>query len=169
MTGKIGAVRSMAWIWLFSSTARTSALVGGLRYKPTMSRTLSTNSGSVDSFQVCTRCGLSPNARQIRETADCDIPVAAAIDRVDQCVSRPDVSSRVLVIIRSICSSLMTRGRPGRGSSDNPSNRCTTNRDRHFDTVARDTPSWLATSPTVPHRTTPQDQALDLAPPKPTQ
>jgi hypothetical protein len=43
----------------------------------------------------------------------------------------------------------MTRGRPGRGSSDNPSNRCTTNRDRHFDTVARDTPSWLATSPIV--------------------
>jgi hypothetical protein len=54
-----------------------------------------------------------------------------------------------LVIIRSICSSLITPGRPGRGSSDNPSNRCTTNRDRHFDTVARDTPSWLATSPIV--------------------
>jgi hypothetical protein len=42
------------------------------------------NSGSADSFQVSTRCGLRPNARQIREIAVCDIPVAAAIDRVDQ-------------------------------------------------------------------------------------
>ncbi|MGH3794886.1 MAG: hypothetical protein ACRDSP_08350 [Pseudonocardiaceae bacterium] len=52
-----------------------------------MSRTFSMNCGSVESFQVSTRCALSPNARQIREIADCDIPVAAAIDRVDQCVS----------------------------------------------------------------------------------
>jgi hypothetical protein len=38
----------------------------------------------------------SPKTRQIRETADCDIPVAEAIDRVDQCVSWPGVSSSVL-------------------------------------------------------------------------
>jgi hypothetical protein len=62
---------------------------------------LSTNCGSVDSFQVCTACGLSPNARQIRDTADCDIPVADAIDRVDQCASCPGVSSKVLVITSS--------------------------------------------------------------------
>jgi len=42
------------------------------------------NSGSVDSFQVSTRCGLSPNARQIRDTAVWLSPVARAIDRVDQ-------------------------------------------------------------------------------------
>jgi hypothetical protein len=42
------------------------------------------NSGSVLSFQVSTRCGLSPKARQIRDTDDCDNPVSAAIDRVDQ-------------------------------------------------------------------------------------
>jgi hypothetical protein len=42
------------------------------------------NSRSADCFQVSTRCGLRPNARQIREIAVCDIPVAAAIDRVDQ-------------------------------------------------------------------------------------
>jgi hypothetical protein len=77
MTGKIGAVRSMAWIWLFSSTARTSALVGGLRYRPTMSRTLSTNSESVDSFQVCTRCGFQskrppdPRDRRLRHPRRC--------------------------------------------------------------------------------------------------
>jgi hypothetical protein len=35
------------------------------------------------------QAGLRPNARQIRETADWLIPVAAAIDRVDQCVSSP--------------------------------------------------------------------------------
>jgi uncharacterized coiled-coil protein SlyX len=39
-----------------------------------MYRTLSMNCGSVDGFQVSTKCGLSPNARQIREIADCDIP-----------------------------------------------------------------------------------------------
>jgi hypothetical protein len=39
-----------------------------------MSRNLSINCGSVDGFHVSTKCGLSPNARQIREIADCDIP-----------------------------------------------------------------------------------------------
>ena len=42
------------------------------------------NSGSVDSFHVSTMCGLRPNARQIRDTADWDMPSALAIDRVDQ-------------------------------------------------------------------------------------
>jgi hypothetical protein len=49
-----------AWIWDVSSTHSTTAAWGGLRYSPTMSRTLSTTCGSVDSFQVWTRCGLSP-------------------------------------------------------------------------------------------------------------
>ncbi len=113
--------------------------------------------GSAESFQVCIACGLSPNARQIRETADCDMPVAAAIDRVDQCVSRPGVDSNVLVTTSSTRSSEMTRGRPGRGSSDSPSSRSARNRERHFDTVARDKPNSTATSPIVPpsaHRNT---------------
>ena len=42
-----------------------------------MSRTLSMNCGSVDSFQVCSRCGLRPNARQIREMADLAQPGGA--------------------------------------------------------------------------------------------
>jgi hypothetical protein len=42
------------------------------------------NCGSVDSFQVSTKWGLSPDARQIRLIAVCDRPVASAIDRVDQ-------------------------------------------------------------------------------------
>jgi hypothetical protein len=119
------------------------------------------NCGSVESVQVSTRCGLSPNARQIRDTADCDISVAEAIDLVDQCVSRPGVSSSVFVITRSTCSSVISRGRPGRGSSVKPSNRRARNRDRHLDTMFRDTPIACATSPIVPpsaHRNTIRDR-----------
>ena len=50
------------------------------------------NCGSVDSFQVSTMCGLRPNARQIRETADWDMPAGPAIERVDQCES-PSVAA----------------------------------------------------------------------------
>jgi hypothetical protein len=43
---------------------------------------------------------LIPNARQIREIAVWDIPVAAAIDRVDQCVSRtPDIERGAGVVV----------------------------------------------------------------------
>ena len=60
------------------------------------------NWGSVDSFQVSVRCGLRPNARQIRLIAVWLIPVARAIDRVDQCVSWwGGGSSRVLTITAS--------------------------------------------------------------------
>jgi len=52
------------WIWLFSSTDSTSARSGGLRYNPTISRTLSMNSGSFDSLKVSTRCGCRANAFQ---------------------------------------------------------------------------------------------------------
>src|SRR5207245_2378215 len=46
-------------------------------------------------------CGLSPNARQMRLTALWLIPVAAAIDRVDQCVASAGCSSSVFTITRS--------------------------------------------------------------------
>ena len=104
-SGSTGEVRSSAWIWDFSSTHSTTAASGGLRYNPTMSRTLSMNSGSGDSLKVSVRCGLSPNARQIRLIADWDMPVAAAIDRVDQCVASGGVSSNVLTITASRASS----------------------------------------------------------------
>jgi hypothetical protein len=65
-SGSTGAVRSSACTWVFSSTHRTRAAWGGLRYSPTMSRTLSMNCGSVESLNASVRCGLSPNARQIR-------------------------------------------------------------------------------------------------------
>lgn len=60
----MGCVRSRAWIWLFSSTQSTIALRGGSRYKPTISRTLSTNSGSPESLRVSSRGFAVNRARQ---------------------------------------------------------------------------------------------------------
>ncbi len=96
-------------------------------------------------------CGLSPNARQIRDTADWDMPADLAIDRVDQCVSPFGGScSSVAVITFSTCSSVTVRGRPGRGSSLSPSSRPARNRDRHLPAVAREIPSSAATALTAP-------------------
>src|SRR5215207_9907700 len=74
-----------------------------------MSRTLSMNCGSGESLNASVWCGLSANARQIRLTADWLIPVAAAIDRVDQCVALAGCSSSVFTITRSTCSSLIVQ------------------------------------------------------------
>ena len=68
--------------------------------------------GSGESLNVSVWCGFSPNARQIRLTALWLIPVAAAIDRVDQCVAFAGRSSSVFTITRSTCSSLIVRGFP---------------------------------------------------------
>jgi hypothetical protein len=65
------------------------------------------------------------------------MPTSAAIDRVDQCVASLGAVSRVLTMTASTWSSLIVRGRPGRGSSSKPSRRSARNRDRHFATVAR--------------------------------
>ena len=108
------------------------------------------NCGSVDSLKVWTRCGLRPKARQMRETADCDMPADLAIDRVDQCVSPFGGScSRVVAMTFSTCSSVTVRGRPGRGSSLRPSSRDSRNRDRHLPAVALDIPRSAATALTA--------------------
>lgn len=92
--------------------------------------------GSVDSLKVSDRCGASANARQIREIADCDMPVAAAIDLVDQWVAFFGLSSRVLTMTRSTSASLIFLGAPGRGSSDRPSRPRSMNRRRQVRTVS---------------------------------
>jgi len=75
------------------------------------------------------------------------MPCDRAIDRVDQCVSPPGgACCSVAVITASTCSSLTVLGRPGRGSSVSPSSREARNRDRHFDTVSRETPRSAATA-----------------------
>jgi hypothetical protein len=61
-----------------------------------------------------------------------------------------------------MASSVIVRGRPGRGSSDNPSSRPARNRDRHFDTVARDTSSRSATPPIVLPASAHRNTILDL-------
>jgi hypothetical protein len=58
---------------------------------------------------VCDRCGASANARQMRETTGCDMPVAAAIDLVDQRVAFFGVSFSVLMITRSTSASVIFR------------------------------------------------------------
>ena len=82
----------------------------------------------------------------MRLTADCDIPVAAAIKRVDQCVASFGCFSSVFTITRSTCSSLIERGLPGRGSSCNPSSLRAANRTRHLPTVEALQPSSSAIS-----------------------
>ena len=103
------------------------------------------NCGSVLSLNESTRCGLRLNARQIRPTVERDNPDSVAIDARDQCVASFGVRSKVATMTTSICSSLMLRGPPGRGSSTRPSKRCSTNRRRHLLTVAGTTPSFAAT------------------------
>src|SRR6476646_6160380 len=61
-SGRIGSVRFRAWTWLFSSTHSTIARSGGFRYKPTTSRTFSTNCGSLENLKFSTRCGCNPKA-----------------------------------------------------------------------------------------------------------
>ena len=145
--GNAGWERASACTWLFSSTHNTTAASGGFRYSPTTSKTFSTNNGSVDSLNVSARCGLSSNARQIRPIVDlrqarCAWPSSPATS-----ASRSaGVDSNVATTTSSTCSAVIVAGRPGRGSSTSPSNRSSQNRDRHFPTVAADTPSAAATS-----------------------
>ena len=103
------------------------------------------NCGSLESLNVSTWCGLSPNAFQIRPTVDFDNPVSAAIEARDQCVASLGWRSNVATITSSTCSSVIVRGAPGRGSSANPSSRFSTNRRRHIPTVCGQTPKSAAT------------------------
>jgi hypothetical protein len=64
--GKLGWVRSRAWIWLFSSTQRTTACSGGCRDRPTTSSSLSWKCGSWLNVKVRTRWGCRPWAVQTR-------------------------------------------------------------------------------------------------------
>src|SRR3954447_13512081 len=112
-----------------------------------MSRTFSTNIGSLESLNCSTRCGCSPNARQIFDTAVWLSPVAAAILRVDQCVPPSGGSvSNVRTITSSTCASVIFRGWPGRGSSNRPARRRSTNRLRHLPTICSVTPNSPATA-----------------------
>ncbi len=60
-----------------------------------MSRTLSTNNGSLDSLNVSERCGCSPKAAQMRRIVVWEKPVAPAIERIDQWVASAGVERNV--------------------------------------------------------------------------
>jgi hypothetical protein len=90
------------------------------------------------------RCGLRSTVLQIRPIVDLLNPVRSAIfDRV-QCVALAGVDSNVAITTSSTCSALITGGRPGRASLTSPSKRSSTNRERHFPTVAAAHPSCTA-------------------------
>jgi len=74
------------------------------------------------------------------------MPMALAIERVDQCVASVGFDSRVLTMTASTRSSAMVRGAPGRGSSSSPSGPCSVNRRRHLPTVRAVIPSSSATA-----------------------
>ena len=67
----------------FSSTANTTAAIGGFMYNPTRSGTFSIRSGSGDTLKLSWRHGLRPNARQISATVVFEIPCLAVKSRVE--------------------------------------------------------------------------------------
>jgi hypothetical protein len=109
-----------------------------------MSRTFSTNCGSVESLKVSVRCRASEKAVQMRCTDETDRPDAFAIERVLQCVASIGIVSSVLVTTSAILSSPILRGAPQRGSSSRPSKRFFANRRRQVPTVSREMPSSSA-------------------------
>ena len=60
-----------------------------------MSRTLSTNSGSLESLKVSERCGCKPKAPQMRQIVVCERPLSLAIERNDQWVASAGVALSV--------------------------------------------------------------------------
>ena len=142
-SGRIGAVRSSAWICDFSSTHNTTAFSGGFRYNPMMSRTLASSSGSVENLNVCRRQGWTPYRRQARATVASPIPSCRASSRVDQWVTANfwGGGSSVAVMMSSSATVL---GRPDLGASPNASIPSCANRTRHWITVGRETPSRRA-------------------------
>ena len=118
---RLGPVQRLHLV--FSSTHSTTAFSGGLWYRPTTSTTLSTNSGSVESLNPSTRCGLRSNRRQIRPIVDGDRPTRRhrrprPVRRV-----RPASPPASPTTTSSTLSNRIDGGRPGRGSSTNPSRR----------------------------------------------
>lgn len=83
--GNSGWVLSSAWIWLFSSTQRTKAFSGGLRYNPRIAACFSSNSGSgLLPHQYSILWGFKLTCVRIRWTVVFPIPVALASVRIVQ-------------------------------------------------------------------------------------
>jgi hypothetical protein len=123
----------------------TTACSGGFRYKPTTSISFSSKCGSLDSWNVVTRCGLSPRADHTRCTVSLETPTRWAIVRVLQCVCPAGVECWVNSTISSTtaCEIIALRPRPG-ATCANLVSPCASNRARQARTVIAVTPTCSA-------------------------
>src|SRR5262245_24169241 len=106
-----------------------------------MSRTFSTNNGSEESLKVSTPVRLQPESCQMRCTVEGEWPISFPIVRRLQCVVPFGGVPSVLRIVAAISSSPISRGAPGRGSSQRPSIRLSAKRLRDVPAVAAQTPT----------------------------
>jgi hypothetical protein len=84
---------------------------GRVQVEPTMSRTFRPElRGVLGELPGLLAMGCSPNARQMRCTADRVSPTSATIERIDQCVASFGVDSSVFTITCATCSSPIIRG-----------------------------------------------------------
>src|ERR671918_756373 len=116
-SGRLAWVRSRAWTWVFSSKQNTAARSGGSMYRPTMSTSLASKSGSVDSLKRSTRQGRIFRARHSWATKSLPTPWRAAIARVDHCVEpSTGTDSRVSFTMSSTTEGSTRRFRPRPGA-----------------------------------------------------
>ena len=110
---------------------------------------------------------VGPKARQMRLMVDWLNPVLAASIRLDQCVAPCGVFSSVSRTTRSIFSSPISRGAPGRGSSPSPATPSAMKRLRHKPTVNPVVRNFAATAallaPSAHSKTMRARNAADLA------
>ena len=125
MAGRVGLIRLLACIPVFSSTDHTRALSGGFRYRPHTSAALAQNSGSCEVIHDSVCHGLRSKLRQIRHTCDGEIATPCSLSRpaIASIVQRVAASGggSVTVLTNNNTSSWpYTGGRPGRSPSTRP-------------------------------------------------
>jgi hypothetical protein len=140
---RIGAVRSSAWIWDFSSTQSTIAFSGGCKYNPTTSTTFASSCGSVENRNDSARHGATPYSRHARATVASPIFKCLPNSRLDQCVT-PYRRGGGRSVAATICRWSRCRGRPDRAWSSNPARPRAAYRLRQPITVGPDTPTSSA-------------------------
>src|SRR2546429_1474609 len=115
--GLVGLTRDLAWIWDFSSTLQTTALVGGSRYSPHTSAAFSQKSGSWLVIQDSTCQGLRSSALQIRHAWEAEMgtpwsAMASASASIVQRVAPSGAGSVTSLTSNSTSSCSYTGGRP---------------------------------------------------------
>ena len=132
-------MRLSAWIWDFSSTHNTIALRGGSRYRPTTSRTLASNSGSVENLNVPAATA-SPGRRAMPGDGRVRDPEVLAQQPRGPVRDRQRLRRR-LQGRREDPRIIDRLGPAAARRSARPSIPSAANRSRHLITVGRDTPT----------------------------